>query len=356
MGALRQAQKNPQDIAGQPDSTARARAMIYHALAEALADPIPGVQELLLEAVTIGAQVLDSVACQKTALTLAKLPTTNLEALRRSYTRLIANPGRRPLVLYESLYRGSGLMGQITWEVEQYYRALGLALVKGELPDHASVELAFLGHLATAETTARAVGDGQLIARLRAEQDTFLRAHAGAWLPEVGVALASAVADNRFYTAVGRLLSEFLAEEMTGRKQNGRTRVRLPTLKDPDACTLCGLCVGSCPLDALRVIESATETVLTLNPAHCIGCNRCGRTCPEGVLLLSSTTWPDSRFDPASGAGYRVMRQSPRLECPNCGRPTVSRAELDAVLARLQPDPVVQQRLYLCIECKSWSM
>jgi TorA maturation chaperone TorD/Fe-S-cluster-containing hydrogenase component 2 len=354
MAILRPAQKGPQDTSGQPDDTApRARAMIYQALAEALAGPIPGIQESLLEAVTIGAWVLDSMACQKAALTLAELPVIGLEILRKNYTRLIANPGRRPVALYESLHRGGGLMGQVTWAVERHYRALGLAPTKEELPDHASVELAFLGHLAVAEAEARTAGDGRLVARLKAEQHTFLRTHAGTWLPEVGVALATA--DNRFYAAVGRLLNEFLAEEVAGRKQNGRTRVRLPTLKNPNACTLCGLCVGSCPLGALRVIESAAETALTLNPAQCIGCNRCGRTCPEGVLHLSPAMGPIDRSGPANGTGCRVMRHSPRAECPTCGRPTVSQAELEAVLTRLQPDPAMQQRLCLCVECKSWS-
>lgn len=354
MTNLRQAQEGIQNTTLQPDDTApRARAMIYQALAEALAGPTPGIQESLLEAVTIGARVLDSIACQKAALTLAELPVTGPEVLGRNYTRLIANPGRRPVALYESLHRGAGLMGQVTWEIERHYRALGLAPTEGESPDHASVELAFLGHLAAAEAEARTASDGRLVARLKAEQHTFLRSHAGTWLPEVGVALATA--DNRFYAAVGRLLNEFLAEEVAGRKQNGRTRVRFPALKNPDACTLCGLCVGSCPLGALRVIESATETALTLNPAQCIGCNRCGRTCPEGVLHLSPATEPINRPGLAHGPGYRVMRQSSRLGCPDCGRPTVSQAELDAVLARLKPDPAMQQRLCLCVECKSWS-
>jgi len=370
----RQTQANSQDRARQSDSTISARAMIYHALAEALAGPTPGIQALLLETATIGAQTLNSVACQEAALTLAKLPPTGPEVLDRCYTRLITNPGRRPVALYESLHRGGGLMGQFTWEVERHYQALGVAPVAGELPDHASVELAFLGHLAAAEAEARTAGDGRLVARIKAEQRYFLRTHAGAWLPEVGMALASA--DNRFYAAVGRLLSGFLAEELTGRKQNGQARIRLPTLKDPHACTLCGLCAGSCPLGALRVIESATETALALNPGQCIGCNRCERICPEAVLILAVAEQTDqadgqpsgdqpsgdqpsgsqpSRFNPAKRIGSQVMRRSPRAECPHCGQPTVSQAELKAVLARLRPDPAMEQRLCLCVECKSWS-
>ena len=347
-----QALQQGQEAAGQSDDVARARAMIYYVLAEILSGPSPGIQELLLEAVTTGVQVLYSVSCQKALLTLAELPAIDLETLRRCYAYLIAPPGRRPVALYESLHHRGGLVSRVTWEVEQHYQVLGLVCLKGELPDHASLELTFLGHLATAEAEARADGNGRLVARLKAEQRYFLRTHAGAWLPAVGVTLAAA--DHRLYAAVGRLLSGFLAEELTGYKQIGQTGPKLPILKEPGACTLCGLCVGNCPLGALRVIESTTETALTLNPAQCIGCSRCARTCPERVLLLSAAVWRDSRFE-ANGADYQVMCQSPRAECPNCGQPTVSQAELDAVSARLQPGPTMQQHLRLCVECKSWS-
>lgn len=329
---------------------ARTRATVYHALAEALAPPASGIEELLLDAAVSGAQVLGSVACQRTALDLAKLPRRGLPALRHSYARLTAGPGHRPVALYESLHRYGRLAGSATWEVETHYRTLGLAPLEGELSDHASVELAFLGHLAAAEAEARAAGDSRLVARLRAEQLAFLRAHAGTWLPQVGAALATT--GEPLYALVGRLLSSFLSEELAGRQPAPRTGSLLPTLRDPAACTLCGLCVGRCPSGALRVVESAAETALTLDAQQCIGCDRCVRICPEEVLALASNT----QARPANGNGHQVMRQSPRAICPNCGRPTVSQAELDAVFARLQPDPATQQRLSLCVECKSWNM
>lgn len=337
-----------QDLTGQ----ARARAMIYRALAEALAWPVAGVSDLLLDAARTGAQALDSAACRRAVLTLAELPLPDREGLRRCYTRSISSPDRRPVALYESLHRQGCLAGPITWEVEKRYQALGLALECGELPDHASVELAFLGHLAAAEAEARAAGNGWLVTRLRAEQRHFLRIHAGTWLPDMGGALAAT--DDPFYAVVGGLLREFLAEELAARKQGSQARARLPALKEPGVCTLCGVCVGSCPLGALQVVESVSHTVLSLDPSQCVGCARCVRICPQGTLALKGKR--DSLPGAASGGGRRALRRSPRATCPNCGRPTVSYAELDAVFARLQADPATQQRLSLCIGCKSWSV
>lgn len=335
----------------QASDQARARAAIYHALAEALAEPVEGIEDLLLEAAKVGAQVLGSAACQRAALRLAEVPRRDPEQLRSCYTRQLVPHGARPVALYESLYRYGRLAGPLTWELEKRFRALGLSPPHGELPDHASVELAFLGHLAMAEAEARDAGDGQLVARLRAEQRQFLRDHAVAWLPGVGAALAAG--DDPFYAAVGHLLREFLAEELRGRAP--ASRALLPTLNDPASCTLCGLCVGSCPLNALQIVEDAAKTALVLHPSQCVACDRCRQICPERVLLLrprSEVLAAEQAAD--SGAGPYLLRDSPRAKCPHCGRPTVSEAELRAVFARLQANPALQRHLSLCVECKSW--
>ncbi len=128
-----------------------ARSLVYHALAEALYEPISGVHRSLVEATTRAAQILGSPACRKAALILATLPVAATEELRQRYVRVTRNSARRPLALYESLHREGRLMGQATRATEQRYRTLGIAPDNGELPDHASVELAFLGHLAAAE-------------------------------------------------------------------------------------------------------------------------------------------------------------------------------------------------------------
>jgi ferredoxin/TorA maturation chaperone TorD len=340
------------------EKAACARSAVYLALAEAMAQPVLGIEDLLRNAAQTGARVLGSIACQRAAQALAERSAPGLEVLRQGYTRLlapqvIAGPGRRPVALYESLHRHGRLAGPATWDVERRYQALGLASTEGELPDHASLELAFLGHLAAAEAEAQSARDTRLAARLRAEQRQFLRIHASAWLPVVGAALAAA--GDPFYVIVGRLLNEFLAEELIGRKRAGQTQASLPTLKNPAACTLCGLCVGSCPLGSLHVLENDSETMLTLNPSQCVGCNRCARICPQQALSMSLRVQTRHPARAENGAGYRILRHSPRAACPNCGEPTVSQAELEAVFARLQPDWAMQRRLSLCVACKSWS-
>ena len=53
------------------------------------------------------------------------------------------------VVRYESLHRQSGLAGQITWDVERYYRALGLA------PATLSFHLKELNHAGMIAATAK---------------------------------------------------------------------------------------------------------------------------------------------------------------------------------------------------------
>ncbi len=332
--------------AAKPEAR-RARALIYHTLAEALSPPEPGLSELLLEAATAGAQALGSSACRWTALDLAKLPRPDMADLRARYARLIGGPGQRPVALYESLHLHGQLAGPVTWSVERHYRALGLAPIQGELPDHASLELAFLGHLAAAEAEAGTAGDGGLAARLEAERRAFIRMHAGLWLPRLGAALAGT--DDPLYSAVGHLLRGFVSEELDSRTQARPAAKGHPVLNDPAACTLCGLCTRVCALGALQVCESTTETALTMDALQCTGCNRCVRICPDDLLVLA----PDTLGTPQNGSARRVIRRSGRAACPECGRPTVSQAEMDAVCARLQPDPITQARLRLCVECKT---
>ena len=330
---------------------AHARALVYQALAQAMAGPAPGIRDLLTEAALTGARVLGSPGCQKAARAFTEVPDAGREAPGPGQDGWNASFSSPPLAMYESLYRHGRLMGPVALEIDRHYRALGVTPADGELPDHASVELAFLGHLAAAEAEAEEAGNRQVAACLRAEQITFLGSHAAAWLPDVGMALASS--SEALLADVGRLLKEFLCEELSGPRRELHGQAQLPALRDEIACTLCGLCIGSCGAGALQVIESDRETALTLDPEICTGCARCVHVCPERALTMSSDE-PRAGLSETNREGEAwLLRRSPRAVCPNCGQPTVSQAELAAVFARLQADPAAHRRMSLCVACKT---
>ncbi|MGI0140189.1 MAG: 4Fe-4S binding protein [Thermoplasmata archaeon] len=48
---------------------------------------------------------------------------------------------------------------------------------------------------------------------------------------------------------------------------------------DPETCVLCGLCVGVCPPDAMRLTEHRLEVL-----ANCTDCGWCVPYCPVGAI------------------------------------------------------------------------
>ena len=326
---------------------AQARARVYFALADALIEPQPDLPRVLLAAVTAGAQWAGSPACRTAAPRLDVYQAMPPAALAAAYRQATFGSGARPLALYESLHLQGRLAGDATAAVAACYQALDVTPADGELPDHASVELAFLGELATAE--AQAGNDWELTARVRTAHRRFLRTHAATWLPTVGDRLSRTGA--ALYAPAGALLRDFLAEEVAPRRSRTQPVATQPVLLDPDACTLCGLCTGACPPRALWIAEDGRATSLKLDPARCTGCRRCVRTCPEQVLSMAQAANPAGR----PGA----LATSARATCPQCGEPTVSQAELQAVFRRLHPvtplDAALQRRFSLCVACKSMS-
>ena len=140
---------------------------------------------------------------------------TLLDQLAIDYTQLFHGPVDR-IAPYESIQFGNGdeLMGAPAGEVCRFMAEVGFTVMPetGELPDHISVELAFMGELAHREAEALAVDDHKTAELTASLQSRFLAEHLGRWAERFArKVLDRAVAP--FYAAVAGLLRGFIADE-----------------------------------------------------------------------------------------------------------------------------------------------
>ena len=297
---------------------------MYQALAEALAEPpdwlaLSGCKWPLFECAVRLAPT--SEAARRATESLAQVRAESLAARRARYAALFAGPGGPRFWLYESAALTGRVLGAETFVVERLYRDAGLETEGAELPDHASLELAFLAHLAeNVETTGPVVSTDM--------ERNFIARHAGRWLPQLGRALAGS--RDEVYAPIGRLLADWLEECAEGGATRRVRAGRLPALPRVEACTLCGFCAQVCPVQALAVRETDAETTLLLLPAACVGCGKCQLVCDAGALEMTQL---HEGLMPAGDWG--ALYQSPRARCRDCGQPMVSTAELDFVASRI---------------------
>lgn len=302
------------------------RADLYLALAEVLVEPPewlawPGQEWPLFRCAQSLAPV--SAAAARSMTALEKVSAESPAARHARYQALFAGEGRPRFWLYESLHRRGRLLGPETHAVGQLYQLAGLEITDGELPDHASLELAFLAFLAR-----QAVVEPGRARRWRKMERHFVKRHAGRWLPELGQSLAAS--GDPVYAPIGRLLADWLEEVI--RQPAGKRRAHyLPSVRAAD-CTLCGFCVQTCPTRALVVAEDSRETTLSLAPDRCSGCGRCVTVCKAGAMSLRALSAADTK---AAGDRGLPLRRSPRATCCACSRPMVSQAELDFVASQL---------------------
>jgi len=311
----------------ESDSPRALRADVYYALAEAFAPDgppewlvRPGREwPLFAAAARLGQH---SEAARRAVEVIAEIGAESLAARRARHAALFAGVGRPRFWLYESAHRSGRLLGPEAFVVERFYQMAGLEIVGAELPDHASLELAFGAFLAE-----RQADDVERANQWQRVERRFIANHAGRWLPDLGRALARS--EDVVYAPIGQLLADWLAESARPRRA-ATPSFRSPAIPRAEACTLCGFCVQVCPTRALAICESLTESVLVLSASACVGCAKCERVCGPGALKMSQL--PLGRV---SAGGRHVLRQSPRARCPGCGQPTVSEAELAYVATQI---------------------
>ena len=275
----------------------------------------------------------DTPLLSEAAAVMTKVATRPHDAVN---VLLFAGHGRPAILLYESWFVDGRFSSPTTFAVQNEYHQAGLEL-SGERPDHAAVELEFLSFLSKREEE-----DAGQAKKWRVARHRFLKEHAGRWLPEVGRRLSAT--DDPAWAAVGVLLTALLAPRKRAHHHQpvpGQIRSHLlPTVANVEDCTFCGFCAQVCPVHALLVVEDDLNTRLQLLAEDCIHCGKCERVCDEKVLLMG---------EKVSSGRVLSLNESPRAHCPDCGRPTVSLAEIAAISRRLGSHP---HWLDLCLDCR----
>jgi nitrate reductase assembly molybdenum cofactor insertion protein NarJ/NAD-dependent dihydropyrimidine dehydrogenase PreA subunit len=311
------------------------RADLYALLAETLAEPpdwmsLPGRAWPLFE--TLTGLASESDAARRHLDLLAGIPCEGPDQRRERYAALFAS-GRPRFWLYESAAKTGKILGPQTFEMARLYRAAGLEAAGAELPDHISLELAFLSYL---------VGRDAIPAYQEILQQ-FLEKH-GDWMISLGCALKQS--GDPVYAPIGALLADWLTERMTLPAQPATVthdavcNMLLPVILRADDCTLCGFCAQVCPTRALKVMQNAEGDFLSLNIAECVHCAKCERICEFHALKMS--------LPAPSAEETLILRQSPHARCQTCGKPIASQAEMDYIVSQIG-DATWQ---HLCLDCR----
>ena len=306
---------------------------LYQLLAEALAEPaewlsLSGKRMPLYKAVSSLAKT--SPAARKNLDALASIPAESLEARKMRYAAIF-NPASG-FWLYESAALYGRIIGEETFTLAKLYRAAGLEAVGAELPDHISVELAFLAFLISNEETAQ-------------DEKQFLQEHAGRWMPELGHDLAKSC--DPVYAPIGSLLVDWISERALKYQppsmglDESLSGFSLPAIPQADDCTLCGFCSQVCPTHVLTIREDQAETALILrHDLICTSCNKCAEVCDTKAIEMIPAG--ESRIE------NKVLRRAERPLCKECDAPLISAAELE-YLARQLGNP---EWLAYCLDCR----
>ncbi|HLA98855.1 MAG TPA: molecular chaperone TorD family protein [Anaerolineales bacterium] len=271
-------------------------------------------------------------------------PEDNSSELAQAYTRLFVGPNKPVAYPYESVYFEGQLGGMTCEQVSRCYAEAGLRLKtsKSEMPDHISVELAFMAHLAAQEE--QATGQSQV---WRQRQRRFLRDHLARWLPIFWLKVENSAAHPYYRQAARslRALVEGDLKQSTFQKRYPDISLRVETSR----CTLCTLCKDSCRSGALSIACTPEDITLIFNPADCNGCRACLRICPERAITIDRGHPRGQPRRPQQNA----IATAQRVICPKCHQPHIAIPWLEQLTKRLGDEKFATQSLVYCPPCKA---
>lgn len=306
------------------------------------------------------ADEMDTETARQRSRTYTELARAFLEAepgLEREYTRLFLGPGRPVAHAYESVYREGRTMGETTLDVRHRLATEGLAPGGQTLPDHVGIELAFMAHLAAREALAWADGDDHTARGYLAQQESFLRDHLVAWLPQF-CSRVLAGRPHAYYADLTRRAEAFVLDDVArvgtwlGNSVGASAAINAQRewwiVALSEGCTLCDICVQVCRPGALKRIRHADDGVILLHfeVSQCDGCAACQRWCPENVIRVRRAAAGER---PSSGELARCAM----LACPRCGKLHAPAAMVTKVQTQVgTANEALAQRLALCSDCK----
>jgi len=201
-------------MSGGAATTAAARGQLYDLLATVFRRPLDTRRLELLRAPEMLA-AMSAAAIDPGQDFINGEGEALLDRLAIDYTQLFHGPVER-ISPYECIQLGDGedLMGAAAEEVRRFMAEVGFSVPPetGELPDHISVELAFMAELARREAEALESNDRKTAEFIASLQRRFLAAHLGRWAERFARKVWDRAA-TPFYAAMAELLSGYIADE-----------------------------------------------------------------------------------------------------------------------------------------------
>ncbi|MEM0097402.1 MAG: 4Fe-4S binding protein [Conexivisphaerales archaeon] len=95
---------------------------------------------------------------------------------------------------------------------------------------------------------------------------------------------------------------------------------------DDDSCTMCESCAKWCPTSALKIEYNGERSMLTFEPAQCIGCKICVNVCPASCNKQSKVISVNR-----GQSERKTLAEDYMVKCRVCGAPVGSKKSLNHV-------------------------